>query len=204
LEIWQTILCCTRRSFPSKVFPIVTKKIKENVGAIWISNTYRSGRLMDARRLLARLRGKEEEFLHKVQKEVNDSFDSVQFPGLRQIIPSFKDGGCYVTFASKEQAKQVIQELHGHIKIHGLDKKAFLVQGRPFIEDLTHRRPSPKISVELLDIAKTQQRLSQELLYQEMRQYGRMQDINIDSKKETAMVVFNSTNSAISARYLFF
>src|SRR5690242_8390609 len=73
-------------------------------------------------------------------------------------------------------------------------------QGKPFVEDLASRKPSKKLVVELTDAGKAQQRLSQELLFNEMRLYGRMEDIIVDAKRETAQVIFSSTNSAISAR----
>jgi hypothetical protein len=68
------------------------------------------------------------------------------------------------------------------------------------VEDLSKRNPSKKMTVELTDAAKVQQKLTQELLYFEMRPYGKMEDIIVDAKRETATVIFSSTNSAISAR----
>jgi hypothetical protein len=65
---------------------------------------------------------------------------------------------------------------------------------------MTHRLPTPKILLELYEPAKTQQRLNLELMYHEMRPFGRIHDIILDPKKEFATVIFNSTNSAISAR----
>ena len=51
-----------------------------------------------------------------------------------------------------------------------------------------------------MDAGKVQQKLSQELLFNEMRNFGRMEDIYVDSKKENGYIIFSSTNSAISAR----
>eukprot|EP01114_Cavostelium_apophysatum_P013955 TRINITY_DN3490_c0_g1_i1.p1 TRINITY_DN3490_c0_g1~~TRINITY_DN3490_c0_g1_i1.p1 ORF type:complete len:735 (-),score=201.06 TRINITY_DN3490_c0_g1_i1:16-2220(-) len=179
---------------------ISLQQIKENSGAIWISNTFPAGRLLDVLRLIYRALDKESRFYYRQHKNIEDSFDELQFPGIRQIIPCFKEGGVYVTFGSKEQAKQVLTELHNTVTIRGEKKKAFLVQGKPFIEDLSHSWPSFKLNVELVDIAKVTQRLSQEMIYNEMRTYGKMADIVVDPKKETATVRFSSQASAISAR----
>jgi hypothetical protein len=54
--------------------------------------------------------------------------------------------------------------------------------------------------VDVIDPAKAQQRLSQEMLFTEMRTYGKMSNILVDAKKESAVVTFASTGGAISAR----
>jgi RNA recognition motif-containing protein len=155
---------------------------------------------MDIQRIFYKLARKEQQFREKLQKQIDDSFDDLQFPGLRQIIPTTKEGGCYVTFATRDQAKQVLQELEGVVAIAGHQKKAFVVQGKPFIEDLTHRLPSPKIVVEIVEPQKTQQRLTQELIYSEFRTYGRIQDIILDPRREFASITYTSSSAAIAAR----
>lgn len=62
-------------------------------------------------------------------------------------------------------------------------KKAYFVQGRPFIEDLSHVHPAHRLIVELVDPAKSIQRLTPELLFREFRQFGKLQDIEVDAKK---------------------
>lgn len=180
--------------------PLNSFKIKDNNGIIWVSNVYLLGRYMNLVRIWYKIRGKEKIFQERLHKEIEDSFDNLQFPSIRQIIPALREGGCYITFATKDQAKQVLHGLNGQVKIAGELKNAFLVQGKPFLEDLSRRKPSKKLSIELVDVSKVQQRLSQELLYNELRIYGRMEDIIVDNKRETAAIIFNSINSAISAR----
>ncbi len=83
---------------------------------------------MSILRFFYRILGKEQKFDEELHKEIDESFDDLQFPVIRQIIPNFKEGGCYVTFASKEQAKQVLQELGGVVQVANTPRKAFLVQ----------------------------------------------------------------------------
>ncbi len=82
---------------------------------------------MNIMRILYKIIGKEKVFQGKLHKQIDDSFDNLQFPHIRQIIPNLKEGGCYITFASKDQAKQVLQALNGKVQIAGHTKNAYLV-----------------------------------------------------------------------------
>jgi hypothetical protein len=56
-------------------------QIRENMGSIWISNTYRLGRLMDLAKYYYKFTRRERLFRAKLQKQIDDSFDDLQFPG---------------------------------------------------------------------------------------------------------------------------
>lgn len=83
---------------------------------------------MSLLRFMYKIGGRVDKFNAKLHKQVHDSFDELQFPGIRQIIPSLKEEGCFVTFATKDQAKQVLQELGNMVTIGGHTKRAYLVQ----------------------------------------------------------------------------
>lgn len=184
----------------SRGFASQIQEIKSNSGALWISNTYRSGRWMDLLRLWNKIIGKEEEFLHQVHEKIDKSFDRLQFPHIRQIIPCFKEGGCYITFASKEQAKEAHKELNGYAMIGDERKRVFIVNGTPFIEDLQRRLPTPKILITIASQGSEKIKLNQELLFKEFREYGRMEDIMVAANGESAHVLFSSIKNAIAAR----
>lgn len=75
-----------------------------------------------------KLRGREKEFQNKIYNEIDKAFDRIQFPNIRQIIPDFKEKGCYITFATKEQAKQSLSLLTKGVVINNRTCPVFLVQ----------------------------------------------------------------------------
>jgi hypothetical protein len=83
---------------------------------------------MNLLRIGYKIIGKEKVFQERLHKQIDDSFDNLQFPHIRQIIPNLKEGGCYITFGSKEQAKQVLQALGGKVQVAGHTRNAYLVQ----------------------------------------------------------------------------
>lgn len=62
------------------------------IGVIWISKAYRTGRILELVRMFYKVIGKENIFLSRQQQQIDNSFDDLQYPGLRQIIPNFKEG----------------------------------------------------------------------------------------------------------------
>lgn len=83
---------------------------------------------MNLVRFLYRIVGKESSFQERLHKHIDSSFDDLQFPHIRQIIPCLKEGGVFITFATKDQAKQVLQAIGNKVTIQGHVKNAYLVQ----------------------------------------------------------------------------
>lgn len=133
-----------------------------------------------------------------------------------EIVPRLREGGAFVKFS--HDPNQSLKEVESTIKQY-LEQdpikpwfnpirrvKAFLVQGRPWIEDL-YRMPNPRVKVEFVPTAPGQQaeELSQEMLYSLFRRYGKLVDIQpqpTDSKDlpKFALLNFNTVRHAIRAK----
>lgn len=112
------------------------------------------------------------------------------------MIPRVKEGGAFVKFSYEDAVSPT--ELEGSLKEHLKEKpirpwfnpfrrvRAFLVQGRPWIEDL-NRLPSTKLKVEFLPTSPESSAAepTQETLYSLFRKYGKLAEIGaqpLDSK----------------------
>ena len=105
-----------------------------------------------------------------------------------EVMPRIKEGGAFVKFSYEDTVSP--SELEGTLK-EFLQKqpikpwfnpfrrvRAFLVQGRPWIEDL-RRLPSTKLKVEFLPTSpeSSAAELTQETLYSLFRKYGKLAEI---------------------------
>ncbi|EXJ70091.1 uncharacterized protein A1O5_07164 [Cladophialophora psammophila CBS 110553] len=105
-----------------------------------------------------------------------------------KILPRLREGGAFVKFSHEDGI--TAGELESTLKQY-LDEKpitpwfnpfrrvrAFLVQGKPWIEDL-YRVPTPRIKVEFLPTApeNSAAELTQETLYSLFRRYGKLTEI---------------------------
>jgi len=135
---------------------------------------------------------------------------------ITEVLPRLKEGGAFVKFSHDPQIQ--IQEIEGTLRDY-LKKnpikpwfnpwrrvRTFLVQGRPWVEDL-RRFPSSKLKVEFLPKAPGGEaaELSQEQLYSLFRKYGKLADIepqSPDSKitPKYAFLNFRLTRHAIMAK----
>ena len=133
-----------------------------------------------------------------------------------EVHPRHREGGVFVKFTHKEgQDVQEIEEtVRQYLTEHPIrpwfnplrQMKAFLVQGKPWVEDL-YRNPSPRVKVEFVPPRPGQQvaELPQEDLYSLFRRYGKMVDIKsqpTDSKDlpRYAYLRFNTVRHAIRAK----
>ena len=107
---------------------------------------------------------------------------------IKEIIPRVKEGGSFVKFShdSDMKPKDIEETLRTFLKENPVKPifnpwrrvRAFLVRGKPWVEDL-YRFPSPKVRVEFLPTASGREaaELSQEQLYSLFRRYGKISDI---------------------------
>ncbi|KAI9762990.1 MAG: mitochondrial escape protein 2 [Chaenotheca gracillima] len=135
---------------------------------------------------------------------------------ITEILPRLKDGGAFVKFSHDEGI--TASEIEGLLREHLQEKpikpwfnpfrrvSAFLVQGKPWVEDL-RRFPSSRLRVEFMpdNPDGTAAELSQETLYSLFRQYGKMADIipqPADSKTlpKYALLDFVQFRDAIMAK----
>ncbi|MCJ1475019.1 mitochondrial escape protein 2 [Lambiella insularis] len=133
-----------------------------------------------------------------------------------EVVPRLKEGGAFVKFSHEPQiqAKEIEGTLRDYLKANPIKPwfnpwrrvRTFLVQGRPWIEDL-YRFPSSKLKVEFLPVEPggDAAELSQETLYSIFRKYGKLVDIMpqpIDSKitPKFAYLNFRLTRHAIMAK----
>lgn len=110
----------------------------------------------------------------------------------------FKEGGVLVYFRDLVSAQQAVSYFHTH-KFRGWTRHVYLVEGTPWLEDMLHLHPSPKLRVTPATFKATLP-LSEEALYNEMRVYGTLKAMEMDPKLEFATFTFRSQSSAISAR----
>lgn len=106
-----------------------------------------------------------------------------------EVMPRVKEGGAFVKFRYDDAVSRT--ELEGTLKEYLREQpikpwfnpfrrvRAFLVQGRPWIEDL-RRLPSPKLKVEFLPTSPelSAAELTQETLYWLFRKYGKLAEIS--------------------------
>ncbi|OQV06537.1 RNA recognition motif aka RRM, RBD, or RNP domain-containing protein [Cladophialophora immunda] len=107
---------------------------------------------------------------------------------VKTILPRLREGGAFVKFSHEEGITAT--ELESTLKQYLEEKpitpwfnpfrrvRAFLVQGKPWIEDL-YRVPTPRIKVEFLPTApeNSAAELTQETLYSLFRRYGKLTEI---------------------------
>ena len=133
-----------------------------------------------------------------------------------EVIPRIKEGGAFVKFSHEEQitAKELEGTLMTFLKENPIKPifnpwrrvRAFLVQGRPWVEDLA-RYPSPRIRVEFepTEPGGSAVELTQEQLFALLRRYGKIADIvpqPTDSKAlpKYATVTFKRARHAVMAK----
>ncbi|KAL7753995.1 mitochondrial escape protein 2 [Sorochytrium milnesiophthora] len=131
---------------------------------------------------------------------------------VEQVIPRVKDGGMFVKFAidggTQEVAETMMTKINEYLRSRSLTwlemfrgrRRAFLVQGEMFNEDIRTLTPSHRLRVEFWGPD-----LSIERLYDVYRKYGRITDIVLPSpaSKElprTAFIQFSKMKASTSAR----
>lgn len=106
-----------------------------------------------------------------------------------QVLPRVREGGAFIKFSHKEG--MLSTELENIVKVYLKQNpitpwfnpfrrvRAFLVEGRPWIEDL-NRLPSSRLKVEFLPSSPKSSavELSQETLYTIFRKYGKLSEIS--------------------------
>lgn len=135
---------------------------------------------------------------------------------VQEVIPRLKEGGAFVKFSHDPhvQLSDVEKQLRAYLKQSSVKPwfnpfrsvRSFLVQGRPWVEDMV-RFPSAKLKVEFVPSAPESQavELSQETLYTLFRKYGKLADIKPqpqDSKilPKYATLYFLTIRHAIMAK----
>ncbi|KAI4161635.1 MAG: hypothetical protein LQ342_004643 [Letrouitia transgressa] len=105
-----------------------------------------------------------------------------------KVLPRYKEGGVFVKFSHDPAvpATEIETTLQVYLRDHPIRPwfspfrrvRSFLVQGRPWLEDL-HRFPSSKLKVEFVPLGPGSETpdLSEETLYGLFRKYGKMGDI---------------------------
>ena len=107
---------------------------------------------------------------------------------IKEVVPRLKEGGAFVKFSYDPLADvtEIEKTLRKYLKENPIKPwfnpfrrvRTFLVQGRPWVEDLV-RYPSSMLKVEFIP-SKTEGQaaeLSQEILYSLFRKYGKLVDI---------------------------
>jgi len=137
-------------------------------------------------------------------------------PSVVEVLPRLKEGGAFVkfTYGAETDPASVAAAIKDHLKSNPTRSwwspfasvKARLVQGRPWVEDLS-RLPSRRLRVEFLptEPGAEMAELSQEQLYSFFRPFGKLADIITqpsDSKvlPRFAYLDFSRMNRAIMAR----
>ncbi|KAI9813990.1 MAG: mitochondrial escape protein 2 [Pycnora praestabilis] len=107
---------------------------------------------------------------------------------ITEILPRLKEGGAFVKFSHPDgvTAEEIEGTLRGYLKDQPIKPwfnpfrrvRTFLVQGRPWVEDL-YRFPSSRLKVEFIPTSPGGEaaELSQEKLYSLFRRYGKLGDI---------------------------
>ena len=123
----------------------------------------------------------------------------------REILPRLKEGGAFIKFSHDPQiqAAEIEKTLQRYLKENPVKPwfnpfrrvRAFLVHGKPWVEDL-NRFPSSRLKVQFLPSEPGQQaaELSQETLYTLFRKYGKLADITqqpADSKDPIKFAYLN-------------
>ncbi len=113
-------------------------------------------------------------------------------------FPRFKEGGVLVYFNSLADAQKGISYFNTH-KFRGRRRSVFLLEGTPFLEDMLHLTPTPKVRITPASF-KAILPVTEEELYTELRVYGTLKKMEMDPKMEFAVFTYRSEASAISAR----
>ncbi|GAA5900008.1 Yme2p [Sporobolomyces salmoneus] len=168
--------------------------------------------LLDVRYLLTRFQ--RPELLASLSKQLEPLDKRYEGVKVEEIKTREKDGGAFVRISWDEQranenelGEEKIRSLVEDEAQHALEKaafkpwfnvlnqtpKAFLVKGRPWMEDM-NRFPSRELIVEFEG-----PEIPQERLYELFRPYGKIHDI-VPSSPKSASIIFTSLRSATSAR----
>lgn len=136
---------------------------------------------------------------------------------IQEVIPRLKEGGAFVKFSlndPKISLSDVEEKLRKYLRENPVKPwfspfkgvRAFLVQGRPWVEDMI-RLPSAQLKVEFVPTSPEGQaaELPQEMLYSLFRRYGKLADIlpqPQDSKvlPNYATLKFGTVRHAIMAK----
>lgn len=135
---------------------------------------------------------------------------------ITEVIPRVKEGGSFIKFTHEPhlQTTEIEGTVRNFLKENPVQPvfnpfrrvRAFLVRGRPWLEDL-QRYPTPKVKVEFLPekAGSEAKELPQETLYAMFRRYGKIIDIQsqpADSKvlPKYATITFRLSRHAIMAR----
>ena len=135
---------------------------------------------------------------------------------VKEVIPRMKEGGVFVKFSYDPQSDitEIERTLRKYLKEHPIKPwfnpvrrvRTFLVQGRPWVEDLV-RYPSTVLRVEFIPSSPEGQaaELSQETLYSMFRKYGKLADIEPQPQgskdlPKFALLKFMTVRHAIMAK----
>ncbi|XP_049850743.1 mitochondrial escape protein 2 homolog [Schistocerca gregaria] len=111
---------------------------------------------------------------------------------ISKIVWVPKQNGCYVHFGNTKDCQQAAR----HWNRTSRASRAFIVEGQPFVEDLTSRKASPLLEVK----SRPKFALTQEDLFVQMRRFGKMRDMTVDESKGVACVRFSKVSYANAAR----
>eukprot|EP01137_Pigoraptor_chileana_P025864 Opistho-2@96000 len=130
---------------------------------------------------------------------------------ITQVVPRMKDGGAFVHFdfcatqdvnAVYERIINYLKRYQPHTRFSSQEIRAHPVRGTPFLEDMLSRYPSNVIRIDY-----TGPPLQQELLFAELRPYGKIYDITPSPFSKDAppyaIVRFKRMHGATSARNCF-
>ncbi|KAI8989554.1 RNA12 protein-domain-containing protein [Pilobolus umbonatus] len=159
---------------------------KEQLGQLYLDNVFPlKMNILDIRQLVLRnSRGFLESKTHQAIPSNELPYDFC----IKEIIARTKDGGALVSFSYKAseatkstRSLEIIERITDHIKEKGIvapfnfkPVRAFLVKGRPFIEDILARYPTPRLRLEFQGEA-----VGAEQLYRHFRPYGKIFDISL-------------------------
>jgi len=126
---------------------------------------------------------------------------------LTRVQPNPKEGGMLVHFSYSGDIQEAVNVIREHLEDHEFRPlltwgkvRAFLVKGRPFVEDIVRSVPASRLKVEF-----NGPELSTEILYKEFRPFGKIVEIipaNPLSKDtlKSASIYFSRLRGATSAR----
>ncbi|KAF9416915.1 mitochondrial escape protein 2 [Entomortierella beljakovae] len=148
-------------------------------------------------------------FEHKAKTELVPPEANMPFDfKIGGIEPRLKDGGMFVHFSyirpesytTREALKEIENRCEQHLISHNhymwfnLQKvRAFLVKGKPFMEDMASRYPNKKIKIELKGD------MTFEEVYTIFRKYGKIVDITMSSPRN-AIVQYKRMRASTSAK----
>ncbi|RKO95450.1 hypothetical protein CAUPRSCDRAFT_12853 [Caulochytrium protostelioides] len=122
-------------------------------------------------------------------------------------IWNLKEGGVFLHFTYHgDSAKEAARIIEQHVEDQKLRSyynlrpiRAFQVKGKPFIEDLLGRRPTPELSVEF-----DGPDVSTEVLYRLFRVYGQILDIRrnppVKDVRNSVRIQYRSVRGATAAK----